>query len=121
MDRAVRLPRRWGLRIAAALLPLLLLRALVPMGFMASVADGAVRYTFCDGAAHTLPHTSAAGDHACPFAQSAGAAPLSALVVMAAHAPSHTDAAPTFNSPFPGLAGPARQHRARAPPLLSLV
>ena len=66
------------------LLPLLVARALMPVGFMAQAVDGKLQIVFCSagmsqpGASHDdngNKHTDAQNDFSCPFAQAA-AAPL---------------------------------------------
>ncbi len=116
-----RLSRRFSLWIAAALLPLLFLRALVPVGFMASATGGSVHYTFCGGDTAGPNHHAGNTDHACPFAQSAGAAPLPLtsilppVQILAAFAPV------SFQSQALSLSGPRRTAGSRAPPPFSLA
>lgn len=76
-----------------------LMRALIPVGFMPVAADGTLRMMFCDGGAGASGHHVHSGstghgpghrtsvDVSCPFALSAGAAPLPTLAGAAAGAP----------------------------------
>ena len=114
--------------VAALVLPLLALRALVPSGFMATSVAGSMQMVFCEPgamaghhhpAAHDGARHSKAVDQTCPFAQSAGPAPLPSLPVLA------TDAAPRAFAVILAVAqtvpafGPARQQTPRGPPTLT--
>jgi len=115
---------------ALALLPALLLRALVPAGFMPAVGSGSFALVFCepgtmavaahahhhhhsgaDGAGHGTPAVSAE----CPFAQSAAPAlPTLAAVVIAHPLVAHAPPAPRDDER--PTAVPLRHAAARGPP-----
>jgi hypothetical protein len=124
-------------------LAMLLLRALVPAGFMLAPVNGGLAVVLCDADASASMHQHSGHDHAlhehadhgpvghdhsgghshpdptCPFAQSAGATPLPALPVLAA-APRAAlcvafDRVAQTHSHF----GPVRQQSPRAPPRLA--
>jgi hypothetical protein len=118
---------RPSIRLAGLLLVLLALRALVPAGFMATASATGVEMVFCEpGAAGSMHHGPAhhhrhagAGDPSCPFAQSAGPAPLPAIPVLAAETP-----LPALVSVEPyaraiATQGPPRQQTPRGPPNLA--
>jgi hypothetical protein len=110
-------------------LGLLFLRALIPAGFMLAPVKGHLSYVLCDAemsagehhhyhsghddAAH---HGGAQSDPTCPYAQSAGPAPLPTLPVLAG--------AETFDHSVPPFAvtqtllsfGPPRRLSSRGPP-----
>ena len=104
-----------------ALLPLLFLRALVPVGFMASAVDGGVRYTLCGGDSPAPGKHSATSDGHCPFAQSAGGATWTVLPTLLASADALRYQMPALGSPPIGLQGPSRATGSRAPPHVSFV
>jgi hypothetical protein len=121
--------RRWAL----ALLPLLLLRALVPVGFMPAVGAGSFALMFCDAAtgigagAHAHHHGHAHGPagtgpagHAaspdCPYAQS-GAPPLLASAAAPPAAPPAAAPAGWPATPDAPRSPPPRHAAARGPPL----
>lgn len=106
------------------LLPLLVARALMPVGFMAQVHDGKFQIVFCTaGSAQAVgdhhddvsgKHT-AQSDYSCPFAQLA-AAPL--LDISSSEAIASIPAAellPPAESPY-YVAGPPRVVLTRGPP-----
>jgi hypothetical protein len=112
----------------------LFLRALVPAGFM--LAPGRLELVLCDvemsagelgGHHHHHPgHDNAAhhdgvhGDPTCPYAQSAGPAPLPSLPVLAAGSASSDQlAAPTSVTQTLLSFGPPRQQSSRGPPHLA--
>jgi hypothetical protein len=122
--------RRWW---AAALLPALLLRALIPAGFMPAVGAGSLAFVFCEPGAlvaagpqaphHHPGHDGAGqGPHSasgeCPFAQSAAPS----LPTLAALPPAHPLIAhvPALRREDPALRSvPLRYAAARGPPELS--
>lgn len=124
--RPYRLPgRRW---LAGLILPVLLLRALVPAGFMLASVDGDLSVVLCDGGAlhaghpghhHHYQHsgTPHASDPTCPFAQSAGAAPLPSFPPLADRLLATGAALAGEHEQTLAPPGPHRQHPARAPPL----
>lgn len=107
----------------ALVLPLLLLRALVPVGFMAAPEHGALKLVMCMGVPGTpqdlrgVDHASGSGSHnPCPFALSASA-PLPSLSLAIPGRPGEASARLAFGVDRPFIApGPARQQTARAPP-----
>ncbi len=123
-----------GLRIdrrtwwALALLPALLLRALVPAGFMPAVGSGSLALVFCEPAgqaagphAHHHPGADGAGHgrHSasaeCPFAQSAAPAlPTLAAVAIGHPLVAHVPAARRGDERLPTV--PLRHAAARGPP-----
>lgn len=118
--------RRWATPLVFAVL---LLRAIVPAGFMLAPVDGRLEFVLCDSDAPGSTHRHAVGDQAghhhthidssCPFAQSSGAAPLPSMPLLA------TASMETARPPLPQAAqtharfGPARQQSPRAPPHLA--
>jgi hypothetical protein len=113
----------------AALLAALLLRALVPAGFMPAVAAGSLALVFCEpgvlGAGahahrhHPGPDGAGSGGHCasteCPFAQSA--APVLPSVVPLLHAPPRlARLAPLRREDQVQRSAPARHAAARGPP-----
>lgn len=109
------------------LLPLLVARAVVPVGFMARAQDGQLQMVFCssgisqpdaDHDAAGKQHTDAQNDFSCPFAQVA-AAPLPDLggSVAIPFIPA-ADILPPAESPY-YAAGPPRFIATRGPPGLS--
>jgi len=118
--RLLHFRRRW---LVAILLPVLVLRALVPAGFMATAAsDGGVHMQFCVHAgmhASHAPGSNQAADPRCPFAQSASPAPLPVLSVAAPdvlHTPvvQPDPLVRTFNA-----LGSYREQTPRGPPTLA--
>ncbi|MCX7056898.1 MAG: hypothetical protein NTZ79_06810 [Proteobacteria bacterium] len=113
--------------VVAMVLPLLALRALVPAGFMAAPVAGAIQIVFCEPGAmaghhhpgHDAGHQSTVADPTCPFAQSAGPAPLPSIPVLAADsAPSGVEPILTVSQTAPA-SGPERQQTPRGPPTLA--
>ena len=128
IDRRLR-GRRWWAR---ALLPLLLLRALIPAGFMPATSAGSLALVFCEPAALAAgPHAGAhhhghedaghaghAASAECPFAQSAAPA-LPSLAALPPVQPQIADA-PSAVREQPALPSvPLRHAAARGPPALS--
>lgn len=127
MRTATPLPRRR--RGLVPLVALLLLRALIPAGFMPAVGAGSLALVFCDpgvmaGVAHAGHHhhedsaggAAAAGE--CPFAQSSAPA-LPSLPATEAGAPVLADAPAPWHAPDFPLEVPPRHAAARGPPALS--
>jgi hypothetical protein len=120
--------RTHRVRLALWIAPALLFRALIPVGFMLEPIDGRAEIVVCapadlNAAPHSGVHDSGHHHHhlhadaICPYAQSAGPAPLPALplVAAAARAPvlfAQRDV-PQINAPF----GPTRQQSPRGPPI----
>lgn len=111
-------------------LAMLCLRALVPAGFMLAPVEGQLAVVLCDADAARAAHHHAGQDHpghhhhlqldpTCPYAQSAGPAPLPALPAM--------DPQPVVSTPIPVVhlgqvyapCGPPRQQSPRGPPHLA--
>jgi len=114
-------------------LGMLFLRALVPAGFMLVPMDGRLAVVLCDAemsagghqhhhhpghdtAAH---HDSARGDPTCPYAQSAGPAPLPTLPALAGTATVGELVAPAAVTQTLLRFGPTRQQTPRGPPPLA--
>jgi hypothetical protein len=105
---------------------MLCLRALVPVGFMLVPVDGRAVIVLCDSDAQApAPHHShdQAGhtqhthaDPTCPYAQSAGPAPLPALPVLAAGPAIHFFVPPERLEQLHAHFGPFRQQYPRGPP-----
>jgi len=117
-------------------LGILCLRALVPAGFMLAPVDGRVSFVLCDpsvlGDSHRMHmgHDHASHEHAghhhdahvdptCPYAQSAGPAPLPTLPVLAAGPIAVGMRLPTDLVQFFIQFGPTRQQLPRGPPPLA--
>jgi Protein of unknown function (DUF2946) len=107
------------------LLPLLVARALMPVGFMAQLHDGKLQVVFCT-AGYSQPYSddhnkgkhTAQSDFSCPFA-SVAAAPL--LDVSGSEAIAFIETTvflPLTELPY-YAAGPPRTHRVRGPPVLA--
>ena len=129
-----RMRPRWP---ALLVLTMVVVRAFVPAGFMLAPVDGDLTLVLCDaelgmamgmgmhqGAHHPGMHHDHHGMHpdpTCPYAQSAGPAPLPALAVL----PAAADVGPAllpvqFSQTFLNF-GPVRRQIARAPPLPLLL
>ena len=127
--------RRGNLGWAALLvLGLLFLRALVPAGVMLAAVDGNLALVLCDaetpagehqhhhhhlGHDHAAHHEGAHTDPTCPYAQSAGPAPLPALPVLAGGAVHELLVPPAAVSQTFLSFGPARRQTSRGPPPLA--
>jgi hypothetical protein len=111
-------------------LGLLFLRALVPAGFMLAPVDGRLAWVVCDagmpagGHAHhhhhpghdPAGHQAGHGDPTCPYAQSAGPAPLPTFPVLAGGTVFGRLVPPvTITQTFAAF-GPPREHCSRGPP-----
>jgi len=120
-------------RATLFVLGMLLLRALIPAGFMLAQVDGGLTVVVCDaeipagehqhhhhpghdGAAH---HDGAHGDPTCPYAQSAGPAPLPTLPVLAGSAVSDLQEQSAAVAQIFSTCGPTRQQSPRGPPSLA--
>jgi len=128
--------RQERLWIAGLLLPAILYRALIPAGFMPAIgSDGALRLQFCPGAdraaadtrpVHAHHHGGASGDSGgaghgqllCPFAATAGPAPLPAMTALVV---ASVDSQPVVSRPVSRDTVPTiiRTQSPRAPPALS--
>ncbi len=114
---------------------MLFLRALVPAGFMLESVDGRPAVVLCDldmppatagahhhhhpGADAAARHEGAHADPTCPYAQSAGSAPLPSLPLLAAAVTLHRLAAPAATTQTLLAFGPPRQQTSRGPPALA--
>ena len=115
-------------------LGLLFLRALVPAGFMLAQVDGRLAFVLCDaetsagehqhqhhhpGHDNATHHEGTHGDPTCPYAQSAGPAPLPTLPVIAGAAA--VDQLRVLAAVTQTLLsfGPTRQQMPRGPPVLA--
>ena len=114
------------------LLPLLLVmlgaRAAVPAGFMLSPVEGRLDLVICDAdAASALRHHGhehdghhhAQSDPTCPYAQSAGPAPLPALAALPAAPVASERVQPVLAAQLHARFGPQRQQTSRGPPTLT--
>lgn len=118
-------------RATLFVLGMLLLRALIPAGFMLVPVDGGLTVVVCDAevsAGETQHHHHPGHDHSaqsqgghsdptCPYAQSAGPAPLHALPVLAGGAVYDLLVPPVAVTQTVPTSGPPRQHSSRGPPL----
>lgn len=114
-------------RGACFLLLMLCLRALVPAGFMLAEVDGTVRVVLCDADAPGIRGHQHHGDHqnhhhtrldsSCPYAQSAGPAPLSVPPAIADIRLAVLQPLPQVSSQLEAQFGPSREQQPRAPPL----
>lgn len=123
--------RRHTRLIIALLLPLMVLRALLPAGFMPVAEDGALRMAMCsDGLYPTTAdhhgHPSPAGDEqqssgsgSCPFALAAVNAAPPALTQIVARLDIDSGAASSAIAPVI-VAATVRAQSARGPPSFSL-
>jgi len=115
-------------------LGMLLLRALVPAGFMLAPVDGRLVFVLCDaempagahphhhhhpGHDNAAHHEGAHGDPTCPYAQSSGPAPLPTLPVLAGAATSDQLVIPAAVTQTLLRFGPTRQQTPRGPPSLA--
>ena len=115
--------------LIAFVLPVLLLRAAIPAGFMAASIDGTLQIVLCQpglmaGGHHHHQHLDSTPspsdvDPTCPYAQSAGPALMPTLPVLPAVATLHR-LEPTAATTQTQLAyGPPRQQSPRGPPTLA--
>lgn len=109
------------------LLPFLVARALMPVGFMAQAVDGKLQIVFCSAGVSQLhtghddsgnKHTSAQNDFSCPFAQAAAAPPLDIGSSEAIPFIPTAEILPPAESPY-YAAGPPRFIATRGPPAYS--
>jgi hypothetical protein len=108
---------RWATLL---LLGMLFLRALVPAGFMLAPVDGSLAFVLCEpGVLAGGHHHGAHADSTCPYAQSAGPAPLPTLPVVAGGGVSDLVVWPTALAQTFLRCGPPRQESCRGPPRLA--
>ncbi len=110
------------------LLPLMLLRGLLPAGYMVSTQQGELRIVMCAGGLQAAggdqpgtenghPDLSGSGD--CPFAQAMFHAPPVQFVTGVAVPAGAVRFISSAAEELPPATGPPRQRAARAPPALS--
>lgn len=118
-------------RATLLVLGMLFLRALIPAGFMLAPVDDGLTVVVCDAEMsagehqhHHHPghdgdthHDGAHGDPTCPYAKSAGPAPLPAFPVLAGGAIYDQLVPPVAITQTVPASGPPRQHTSRGPPL----
>jgi hypothetical protein len=111
-------------------LGMLLLRALVPAGFMLAPVDGSLAVVLCNPQVPAGGHQHAGHDHAahqhgvladptCPYAQSTGPGPLPTLPVLAGGAVFDLLVPPAAVTQTFLRFGPTRQQTSRGPPYLA--
>lgn len=116
--------------LIAFVLPVLLLRASIPAGFMAASVDGTMQIVLCQpeimaGARHHHHHpgshdkASTDVDPTCPYAQSAGPALMPTLPVLPPALVMHSLESPQATSQAQVSYGPPRQQSPRGPPTLA--
>jgi hypothetical protein len=121
---------RQGMRswIIGVMLTTLVLRALVPVGFMLAPIDGRLSVVLCDSDASHVAHQSGhdhSGHHhthldpTCPYAQSAGPAPAPTLPVLATARIIGPPVLPTQSARLYVQFGPSRQQSPCGPPAFS--
>jgi hypothetical protein len=118
--------RRRIRHVIALLLPLMVLRALLPAGFMPVAEHGELRMVMCS-AGLALPGTDHSGkgtqDHtgsdSCPFAHAAASAPPTQHVVAITEPLREVRFLSLAIDTLPPATGPPRTAAARAPPALS--
>ena len=118
--------RHWA---APFVLAMLCLRALVPAGFMLAPIDGRLDIVLCDADATAALHHHGGHDHSghhhtqldptCPYAQSAGPAPLPVLPVLASALIAFVWARPVQVAQTHDQFGPIRLQFPRGPPSLT--
>ena len=122
--------RKHRLRLALWVAPVLLFRALMPVGFMLEPVAGRAEIVLCGADAPNAIHDRGHHDHAghrrhshtdptCPYAQSAGPAPLSSFAQVTAAPMLPVFVPPDRISQSHAHFGPTRQHSPRAPPRLA--
>ena len=111
-------------------LAMLCLRALVPAGFMLASVDGQLAVVLCDADAARAAHHDAGQDHpghhhhlqldpTCPYAQSAGPAPLPAQPAVGPQPVVTAPALVARRDQVHALCGPPRKQSPRGPPHLA--
>lgn len=112
---------RWA---APLLLAVLCARALIPAGVMLAPVHGRLDVVLCDidganAARHVHEHTGhhhSQTDPTCPYAQSAGPAPLPALPVLPVALLRSDRVPPALDAQTFSRFGPTRQQTSRGPP-----
>ena len=115
--------------LIACVLPVLLLRASSPAGFMAASVDGNLQIVLCQsdmmtGGHHHHHHDARGGasidvDPTCPYAQSAGPALMPVLPLLPTVAAMHCLESTAPISHTRNAFGPRRQQSPRGPPTLA--
>lgn len=117
--------------LIALVLPVLLLRAAIPAGFMAASVDGTLQIVLCQpgmmAGVHHHHHpgspdsnpSSADVDPTCPYAQSAGPALMPTLPVLPAAVAMHQLEPPVSATQTRLSYGPPRHQSPRGPPSLA--
>jgi hypothetical protein len=127
--------------VSSLALGLVLLRALVPAGFMLAPVEGHLALVVCDGDArvpampgtampashhpmhmamdHAAHQHGAHGDPTCPYAQSSGPAPLPTLPMLAGGTAFERPQSPAAVTQTILGFGPIRQPSSRGPPTLA--
>lgn len=115
--------------LVAFVLPVLLLRASIPAGFMAASVDGTMQIVLCQpqmmAGGHHHHHLGSpengpgAIDPTCPYAQSAGPALMPTLPVMPPALVMHSLETPAAITQAQVSYGPPRQQSPRGPPTLA--
>ncbi len=114
-------------------LGMLFMRGLIPAGFMLAPVDGSLAFVLCDAETSAGEHQhhhhhpgldQVARQHGhvdptCPYAQSAGPAPLPTLPALAAGATIDLLVPPTVFTQTLLTFGPIRQQTSRGPPHLA--
>ena len=113
---------------APFVLAMLCLRAFIPAGFMLAPVDGQLAVVLCDSDAPGAHHHHGGHEHSghqhtqtdptCPYAQSAGPAPLPTLPALAAEQIVSVAVRPVEVAQTHAHFGPARQQFPRGPPHL---
>jgi hypothetical protein len=126
--RAVQRTRACGgpsARTVLLVLTMLVVRALVPAGYMLATDEGHARIVLCDAGIARFHHEGhhhpggghTHGDPTCPYAQSAGPAPPPVLPVVDATAAAAYYLLPASLAQLATPFGPARRNSPRAPPV----
>jgi hypothetical protein len=118
--------RHWA---APFVLAMLCLRALIPAGFMLAPVEGRLDLVLCDSQAPGAVHHHGGHDHSqhhhihtdptCPYAQSAGPAPIPTLPALAAAQIVSVPVPPKQFAQTHSQFGPSRQQSPRGPPQLA--
>jgi hypothetical protein len=115
-------------RVSLFVVGMLILRAMIPAGFMLTPVPGGLAFTLCDVETPMGAHAHHAGhDHShmgsgpggCPYAQSSGPAPLPTLPTLAHAALASRSASSAAVTQTRLHFGPIRETSSRGPPLHS--
>jgi hypothetical protein len=118
--------RRWAAPFVVALL---CARALIPAGVMLAPIDGELSVVLCDsdaasaardeGRRHHTDHHHSQADPTCPYAQSAGPAPLPSFPALPPAALASLPIPTAYAAQIHAISGPTRQQSPRGPPALT--